>query len=201
MGSAEENKKWDPSVEKPMEEAISKVSADMKEKVKTLAEDMYKKGKSPKEAMGFTDEMAEGIYSFGYRLYSNGKYSEAAPIFRLLILLDPTQLKYLLGMAACFHMLKEYQSAATTYSLCCIVDTNDPMAAYHASDCYLHLNEIPTAMRSLQVAIQRMGSKKEYAALKERARLNLESLSNGGKLEETPHPTIPQQTESSKKTA
>lgn len=171
------------STEKAFEDILANEGKDFNEKEKGLAKElgtkMLQQSMSPKDAMGITGEMLEGIYSFGYRLYNNGKYNEAAPVFRLLVLLDPGQAKYLMGLAACFHMCKEYRNAATTYSLCSLIDLEDPLPYYHASDCYLQLGEQDMALKCLEISIMKMENRSEYAVLQERAKLNFEALKEG----------------------
>lgn len=156
-----------------------KISSEDEEKLVELGSKMIKENLTPKQAMGISNEMMEAIYSFGYRLYNNGKYQQAAPVFRLLVMLEPGQGKYLMGLAACFHMSKEYQNAATTYSLCGLIDLNDPLPYYHASDCYFQLGQKELAVKSLAISIQKMKDRPEYEALMNRAQINLELLDGG----------------------
>lgn len=171
------------TTEQALEEILANEGKDFNEEEKVLAKELGTKmlgqSMSPKDAMGITNDMLEGIYSFGYRLYNNGKYNDAAPIFRLLVLLDPGQAKYLMGLAACFHMCKDYLSASTTYSLCSLIDLDDPLPFYHASDCYLQLGEQETALKCLEISIAKMENRPQYAVLQERARLNYEALKEG----------------------
>lgn len=141
-----------------------------------VADKMWKQGMSPKEAMGVSNSYLENVYAQAYRLYNTGKYTEAAHLFRILIMFNAMEPKYMLGLAACFHMLKEYENAIQTYTMCSLLDAQSPIPHYHASDCFIQAKEYLSAMLSLELAIERAGSKVEYAKLKERALLSLESL-------------------------
>lgn len=144
--------------------------------IKELADRMIKQGMTPKDSMGLTNRFLESVYAQAYRLYNTGKYIEATHLFRFLILMDSTESKYVLGLAACFHMLKEYKNAIQTYTMCAILDPRNPIPHYHASDCYIQMKDFMSAMLCLDLAIKYAGEKPEYSKMKERALLSLESL-------------------------
>lgn len=129
-----------------------------------------------KDIIGLSDESAESIYSQAYLLYNTGKYNDAAELFRLLIMLNATEPKYIMGLAACFHMMKEYDGAASAYSLVSIVDAENPIPYFHSSDCYIQLGDRASAIVALEMAVKRAGDKPEFAMLKERAQITLQAL-------------------------
>jgi type III secretion system low calcium response chaperone LcrH/SycD len=135
-----------------------------------------RKGSTAKDALGLTDAMVEGIYGQAYRLYNTGKYKDAIQLFRLLIMLNTTEPKYVIGLAACFHMQKEYKSAVDIYSMVSVIDPQSPLPFYHASDCYMQMGDPLSASIALELAIKRAADKPEFKALKERATLTIESL-------------------------
>jgi type III secretion system low calcium response chaperone LcrH/SycD len=141
-----------------------------------IADKMLKQGMTPKDAMGLTSGYLENIYAQAYRLYNTGKYTEATHLFRILVMLNAMEPKYMLGLAACFHMLKEYFNAIQTYTMCSALDPQNPIPHYHSSDCFIQMKEYLSAMICLELAIERAGDKPEYAKMKERALLSLESL-------------------------
>jgi type III secretion system low calcium response chaperone LcrH/SycD len=144
----------------------------------------------PKNAMGLSDAMVEGLYSQGYRLYNTGKYKDASQLFRLLIMIDSTNAKYTMGLAACFHMLKEYESAVSTYALCGIIDPDSPIPYYHSSDCFIQMKDNVSAIISLEMAVKRCGTKPEFQSLKDRALLTIESLRKDAKIGELPEEVL-----------
>jgi type III secretion system low calcium response chaperone LcrH/SycD len=163
-----------------IKKATEKLGANIhKEKAqgfKDLAATATRKAATPKDALGLNDAMVEGIYGQAYRLYNTGKYQDASQLFRLLIMLNPTEAKYAMGLAACFHMLKEYTSAVNTYAIVNVIDAESPVPYYHASDCYIQMGDSAGALIALEMAVSRAGSKPEYKILKDRATLTIESL-------------------------
>lgn len=141
-----------------------------------LTNQMFKLGMTPKEAMNMNPNTLESMYAQAYRLYNSGKYVEAIHLFRLLILLNTMESKYILGLAACFHMLKEYQNAIEAYTMCGVIDPQSPLPSYHSSDCFMQMKDYVSAMICLEMAVKRAGNKPEYNKIKERAHLSLERL-------------------------
>lgn len=136
-----------------------------------LLSEAANKGMMPKHALQLGDDTMEAIYSQAYNLYNQGRYKESSYIFRLLMLLDYMTAKYILGLAACMHRMKDYKNAANIYLLCGTIDATNPLPHFHAADCYIQL-EVPTlAIFSLGLAISAAGDQPQYAIVKERASL------------------------------
>lgn len=153
-------------------EKLNSFSAD----IKKIANEYTKESTSTREAMGLTDAMVEGIYGQAYRLYNTGKYKEAVQLFKLLVMLDVKQPKYMLGLAASYHMLKEFKNALEVYTLCGIVDPESPIPHYHSSDCYIQMKDNISAIVVLEIAVARANDKPVYQTLKDRALLTIENL-------------------------
>lgn len=158
----------------PMEGMLEGISVP--EGLKKAAEEVTQKAASAKQAMGMTDAMIESIYGQAYRLYNTGKYKESAQLFRLLIMLDPKDPRYLLGIAASYHMLKEFKNAVSMYAVCAMADPDSPIPHYHVSDCYLQMKDKVSAIISLEMAVNRAKDLPAYQTLKDRALLTIENL-------------------------
>ena len=156
--------------------AVSLAAKPTKDTIKALLTQAMTKGIMPKTALRIGDETMEAMYAQGYNLYNQGKYKEASYAFRLLMLLDYLTPKYVLGLAACLHRLKDYKNAANIYLLCGTLDSKNPLPHYHAADCYIQLGALPLAVFSLDVAMVSAGEQSQYSIIKERARLMRETL-------------------------
>ncbi len=163
-------------IRKAIEEMSQGMEPQKVENLQKLGSKIAGNGVTPKDAMGLNDDMVEGIYAQAYRLYNTGKYKEASQLFRLLIMLNGAEPKYALGLAACFHMSKDYETAAEAYSNCGVLEPNNPIPHYHASDCYLQMGDKVSAMIALEMAVKRSGTKPEFVQLKDRALMTIESL-------------------------
>lgn len=166
--------------QKRIKAALNDLGKDLGNDNTAIIDDLLKKfvgsGSTPKDILGISDEKSESIYANAYLLYNTGKYGDAIHLFRLLIMMDPSEIKYILGLSACFHMQKEYRKAVDTYSLCAAMDTESPIPYFHLSDCFLQLQDKPSALIALEMAVQRAGDKIQYQILKDRALLTIDSL-------------------------
>lgn len=149
---------------------------DLKHFIENTSEKIIKEGMIPKDAGGISPVYMENMYAQGYRLYNTGKYEEAVHIFRMLIMMNAMEPKYILGLAAAFHMLKEYDTAIQTYMMVGALDPTNPIPHYHSADCFIKMNDPISAMVCLELAISTAGDRPEYAKMRERALLTLESV-------------------------
>jgi type III secretion system low calcium response chaperone LcrH/SycD len=163
-------------IKKAAEQVGTALSNEKKADFQNITAKAVQQGVMPKDMLGLSDAMIEGIYGQAYRLYNTGKYKDACQLFRLLIMLNSTEPKYAMGLAACFHMLKEYKNAVSSYAMCGVIDPENPIPHYHASDCYIHLKDPVSAIIALEMAIKRAGNKLEYQTIKDRAQLTINSL-------------------------
>jgi len=159
-----------------MEEQSQKKEEEATDAIKKMAEEIGGEKAFPKDYMDLSDETVEGIYAQAYRLYKNGQYKEASQLFRFLIMLNVGEPKYLLGLGACLQMLKEYLKAAEAYALCSAIDPSSPLPYYHASDCYLKMNDKVSAAANLELAAKHAGDRPEYATIKDRCLMGLENI-------------------------
>lgn len=141
-----------------------------------LAQKAFHGNISLKTLACISDEKEEAIYGQAYLLYNTGRYREAADIFRVLITLNSTEPKYMVGLAACFHMLKEYEAAISTYTICSFLDPQNPVPHFHLSDCFIELKDPLSAKAALLEAIQKAGDQPQFKTLKERSEIMLRGL-------------------------
>jgi|GEM_PF-714920 len=133
-------------------------------------------GMNPQEATGLDPQFLESLYAQAYHLYNTGKYIDAAHIFRTLILMNSMEFKYVLGLAACHHLLKEYENAVKIYTICSVLDPQDPLPYYHSSDCYIQQQDFVSALICLEMTLKMAGKRAEFAKIKERSALSLEGV-------------------------
>lgn len=130
---------------------------------------MYAEGKSPLEAFGITPEIEEYLYNQGYKLFQSGKFKKALGIFYFLRRLDINSARYAFALAATHHYLHEYIQAIDHYTVCNLLDTENPVPYFHLYDCYLKLNAPILAWKSLEAVIILTEKDPAYNMLKERA--------------------------------
>lgn len=125
-------------------------------------EDFFNDGGTYGILTGMTPELSEQMYTLAYHSYQSGKYEEAAKIFKVLTLLDHYEVKYFLGLGACWQGLEEYQLAIDVYSCISYIDIKEPRAPFHAAQCYMKLNETEKAISGFYLAEQLTRNNKNY---------------------------------------
>lgn len=161
---------------KDMKEPLSEKEEEVGDAAGQIADNIFQKGMLPKDALAVSNARAETMYAQAHRLYNGGKYVEASRIFRMLIFLNVTEPKYMLGLAGCFHMLGEYQNGVDGYVRVAMIDPNTPIPYYHMADCHVNLKDNDSAIVSLELAITLCKEKKEYSIIKKRAQMMIEKL-------------------------
>lgn len=166
--------------EKLIAEVIQKTDLKLtdqeKAKYTEIMIEIFEKGKSPHEVLGFSDEMIEHLYNYGYRLYNNGNYKQAKDVFYSLIHLMPKEARFTLALAASYHRLKDYDNAAKTYFNYGMQEPGNPLPFYYMYDCYYQNGYVGDAEFCLIEVIRRSAEEPAYAKIKERCQLMLDNL-------------------------
>jgi type III secretion system low calcium response chaperone LcrH/SycD len=123
-----------------------------------------------------TDQMIEQAYDRGHQLYKTGQYKEALSFFHLLSILNPKHPKYLMGIAACHHMRKEYEEAHHYYNMAAMFDEENPIPIYHMADCLIKMDDPLNALIALEVGLPRCDSSPRFATLKDRMKMMMQQL-------------------------
>lgn len=138
---------------------------------------MMEQEKSSRELYGIKDDaMLDEMYDQAYRLYNTGSFYNASTMFRILMGINPLKQEYVMGLASCFHMMKQYQPAMKIYQIAGVLDPYSPLPFYHAADCLMQLDDPITALSFLEMAVERSSSNEEYQTLKETALLMIQGL-------------------------
>lgn len=136
----------------------------------------FEKGIMPFESMGFDNRFVGMLYSYAYKLFQSGKFSDAEQVYRLLMCLNPLDARYPHALAATLHKEKKFQESLNNYIVAAYLAPDDPMPLYHASDCCMQMNDPYSALTMLSMVIDRVGERKEFNLLKQRAELSINSL-------------------------
>lgn len=115
--------------------------------------------------LSLSTEDHEAVYAFGYHLYENGLYKKAIHFFRTLTLMNPKNAKYWKGLGATYQMLREFDRALESYGVAALLNENDPLVHWHASECFLMLKkpeEAREATHSAALAAKREPKKYQF---------------------------------------
>lgn len=129
------------------------------------------------DTMGIPHDTLENLYTMAYTSYNQGKYEEASKFFGLLVMMDVSCYKYVLGLAASQHFNRQYEEAASNYLMASLLEPKDPTPHYYAAECYLELGDTVSALVFLKRTLEVAQGQPAYASLKERAQLAWDHLS------------------------
>lgn len=115
-----------------------------------------------------SEAQIEEFYNIAYNMYRSGNYKDAVPILHLLMMGRPSEYKYVFALAACYHMLKQYETAVSYYVLCAVLDPKNPTPHYHEADCWTHLQEPSGTYLALYTGIQKAAASPKYYKLLDR---------------------------------
>ena len=115
------------------------------EGVKALIE----RGATLKQLKGVTNAELEAVYSLAFGYYRTGKFDEALKLFQFLVLFDHLNQKFWMGLGAVQQVLKDYQSAVTSYGYCSFLKLDNPKPQLHAAECFLAMGDKVKAASAL----------------------------------------------------
>lgn len=79
----------------------------------------------------------DSLYTVGYALYQQAKYTEATPFFTLLSLHEPNNPAYYAALAACQKMTREYEKAIGNYALALLLQPEELEYIVHIAECQI----------------------------------------------------------------
>ncbi len=166
----------DQAFDAAMDKTHPEMTAEQREKYKSVIERIFKDNLEPHEAMGLSDEMLENLYAYGNTLFNTGNYQKAQQVYLALCYLKPTHSKFMLALASTYHKMKDYPNATFGYVHSASLDKDNPLPLFYLYDCFMQQNLFPSALEALIEAIKRCGSNKEHARLKAKCLMIIKSL-------------------------
>ena len=121
-------------------------------------------------------DIEEDFYTAASNLYESGRYEEAIEIFEKLIMLDILSYRYTLGLGACYHQMNQHAKALPYYLFASINNPSSPEPSFFAAECCLELDKKKAALFFFEETLQKIGEKKDFLQLKERAELLIPAL-------------------------
>lgn len=123
------------------------------ESVKTLLPE----GKeSLKESLSLSKESMEKLYADAYQLYQDGQYEMAKEAFIQLVVLNPWEASYWMGLGAASQLAKDDEQALHAYAIAGYLENENPYPHYHAAQCLIVRNEHEDALKALRLAEERL---------------------------------------------
>jgi type III secretion system low calcium response chaperone LcrH/SycD len=121
-------------------------------------------GGSMKDIRGLSAEEIETIYSIGFNLYNQAKYSQAEPMFQFACFYAHLEPRYWMALGNCRQMMKRYPAAIDSYGFAFMLDSEDPWPTIQTAICYLSMGNKELAAESLTLAEQSITDKPNETA-------------------------------------
>ncbi|WP_369788263.1 type III secretion system translocator chaperone SicA [Rouxiella sp. WC2420] len=87
------------------------------------------------------EDMMNGLYAHAYQFYLQGKLDNAETFFKFLCMYDFYNTDYFMGLAAVYHLKKQYQKAADLYAVVFAMNGTDYRSVFYAGQCQLMMSE------------------------------------------------------------
>lgn len=139
--------------------------AEIKEKKHTLA-----------NLTKFSQDELESFYYFAYETFKNGQFDKSFDVFRLAVILDPTDFRFMYGLGQASQHLGHYILAGTAFNIASCLQPENPVPCLCAGECYFHLDDPFNALLSLEQAIEISADNKKYEPIKTRALLQYDNI-------------------------
>ena len=124
-------------------------NSDMDELMESITSALMS-GATYKDIHGISQDMMDGIYSYAYEFYQQGKLTEAETFFRFLSIYDFYNTDYVMGLAAVYQLTKRYEKASELYALAFVLAKDDYRPLFHAGQCNLMLRKSSAALHCFE---------------------------------------------------
>tara|TARA_Y100001956_G_scaffold70391_1_gene74352 strand:+ start:1026 stop:1619 length:594 start_codon:yes stop_codon:yes gene_type:complete len=118
---------------------------DLIKKLLVMQEVMRKK-------INYTKDTYENIYAYGYNFFTAGQFDKAKDIFKILMILDPQNVKAFIALGGCFQKLENFETAMNIYRAGIFIDPENSVLSMNIGLCHMNLEELPAAEQSFLAA-------------------------------------------------
>lgn len=114
-----------------------------------------RKGGTLAEWVGADDSDLEALYAAAYLFYERDDYDTSLRLFGLLLMGNPYDRRFAIGMGMCKQMLKQYEDAIGYYASALIMDFDDPLPSFHTAECLVQIGKRAEALHMLELCLRR----------------------------------------------
>lgn len=116
-----------------------------------LKEKLFERG-TLQQAFSVSPLEMEELYGKGYEWYEQEIYEKAEDCFRWLVLLNPFENRYWLGLGASQQMSGRIESALKAYAVASIIEPESPYPHVYAYECFRLQENFSEAEKALEMA-------------------------------------------------
>lgn len=101
-----------------------------------------------------SSEVLNETYQQAVDAYQQLLLSPALTAFTYLVMYQPCERKYLIGLASTLHALEQYRYALVFYGYASLLDARDAGVTFRIAQCYLAIEQTSEAIDALQTSIE-----------------------------------------------
>lgn len=101
-----------------------------------------------------SSEILNATYQQAVDAYQQLLLSPALIAFTYLVMYQPCERKYLIGLASTLHALEQYRYALVFYGYASLLDARDAGVTFRIAQCYLAIEQTSEAIDALQTSIE-----------------------------------------------
>ena len=147
----------------PNEEEIDAFAARLGEHLR--------RGGTLAEWVGADDADLEALYAAAWLFYDRDDYDTALRLYGLLLMANPYDRRFAIGMGMCKQMLKQYDDAIGYYANALVLDFDDPLPSFHTAECLVQKGLRNEALQALELCISRAKAPEHKALLQKASEL------------------------------
>jgi len=103
-------------------------------------------------AIGLSQDYFDGLHALAARYASNGRFDDAANLFKRLLQLKPTEAAYYKALGACHLGAKQYDAAEKVYTSAYFFDATDPEISFYMGQAQYFMRQFEKAFDNLRFA-------------------------------------------------
>lgn len=130
---------------------------------------LFQQGKKLQQAFGYSETQMRHKYAYGFDLFQNQRFTEAATIFSHLAALNPLVKKYWMALAVSQVRGMQRELALASLGMATLLDPEDPRPHYHSALCYVTLDKESEAMEAFEQCLEKARGKQEYFTVEQEA--------------------------------
>lgn len=101
-----------------------------------------------------SNEILNATYQQAVDAYQELQLSPALTAFTYLVMYQPCERKYLIGLASTLHALEQYRYALVFYGYASLLDARDAGVTFRIAQCYLAIEQTRESIDALQTSIE-----------------------------------------------
>jgi type III secretion system low calcium response chaperone LcrH/SycD len=131
-------------------------------------------GYSIAEAMDFSKDKLEAVYTTGYQFFNQGKYEKALKLFGFLLIHEQSDRRFFIAFGTCLKMLNVPDEAIKYLAIASVWEPSDPIPAVQIAECLLSLNRLSEAYDLLKKIDGEFGSLPQFKEIAAKVKLMLD---------------------------